>query len=244
MPAATRLSQCLAKALDTPPPRHCPPQARRAERQQRFASELQQLAAGGGGADGAGEGAGALRLGCLGTCADLEKAYLRLTRAPPACEVRPPTVLARALALVKRKWARDECDYHYAWQQLKAIRQARRRARQGAGDWARPRSRPCSLRAAASALDASFSRPRPCKDRPRPAPRSASRPQDLTVQGVADALSVDVYETHARVALECGDGAEFAQCLSVLRRLYAKGVRTRGGSGATGRRRRRRQRGG
>jgi hypothetical protein len=45
--------------------------------------------------------------------------------------------------------------------------------------------------------------------------------QDLTVQHVRDALAVDTYETHARVALEMGDMPQFTQCLSVLRSLHA-----------------------
>ncbi|CAH8610470.1 unnamed protein product [Schistosoma intercalatum] len=58
----------------------------------------------------------------IGTMQEIEKQYLRLTRAPDPTEVRPLAILKLSLEHVKEKW-RSDTDYHWVCEQFKSIRQ-------------------------------------------------------------------------------------------------------------------------
>jgi len=49
--------------------------------------------------------------------------------------------------------------------------------------------------------------------------------QDLTVQGIKSKLCLKVYETHARVSLECADLDHFNQCQTQVAELYEMGIK-------------------
>lgn len=113
------------------------------------------------------------RMTVKGTCATLEKEYLRLTSPPRAELVRPQHILERHLENLKRSYRKGGKvhngkvrDYDWYCSQFKAIR------------------------------------------------------QDLTVQRITNAFAVDVYETHAKIALEEDDINEYNQSQTQLKELY------------------------
>ncbi|KAL4511745.1 hypothetical protein ABPG72_012590 [Tetrahymena utriculariae] len=59
----------------------------------------------------------------VGTCTDIEKPYLRLTKEPSPDQVRPEEVLKKSLKFLMTKWRDRDCEYSYIQSQFRSIRQ-------------------------------------------------------------------------------------------------------------------------
>jgi hypothetical protein len=239
-------------------------QARRAERQQRFAADLVAMKKPNSSIlqqqdECIGSAGGWLALGGgYGSSKSLEKEYLRLTSVPKAEDVRPPEVLVQSLALIKRRW-REGCSYAWACSQLKSVRQDLTVQVGGWLTWPEDvaaataplsSAKPATTAAATGLAVAGVFLVIWCWWRREAGrmvvlswrgtclqPHTTCLPSCcvcssrccglFTLQGVADELAVNAYETHARVALESNDLPEFRQCLARLKQLYRAGVSTR-----------------
>ena len=134
----------------------------------------------------------------IGTCQVLEKDYLRLTSAPKAELVRPQPVLERHFANLQAEYANEQFRRDYLWfcSQLKAIRQdctVQHLKVRGKNNDVQSCGSRMSIGENFCLTDFSFF-------------------QNL--------FCVQVYEFHAKVALEQGDLNEFNQCQTQLKYLY------------------------
>ncbi|EGR29333.1 sac3 ganp domain protein [Ichthyophthirius multifiliis] len=59
----------------------------------------------------------------VGTCQDIEKPYLRLTKEPSPDQIRPEEILKKSLKFLLNKWKNRECEYQYIQDQFRSIRQ-------------------------------------------------------------------------------------------------------------------------
>ncbi|KAL3758053.1 hypothetical protein ACHAWU_002986 [Discostella pseudostelligera] len=122
------------------------------------------------------------RMTVKGTCRILEKEYLRLTSPPKAELVRPQSILEQHLSNLKSSYYGILSTTASTAQQLSPPQQPERKIHNGK---ARDYHWYCSQFKAIR--------------------------QDLTVQRIQNAFAVDVYETHAKIALEEEDMNEYNQ---------------------------------
>lgn len=128
----------------------------------------------------------------VGTCCEVEKPFFRLTAAPDPSTVRPVHILKKAL--YKVSWVFVHVYVHLLYYNRVIFLFVFHV--QVKTSWvANPDYRSC------------------CD-------QMKSIRQDLTVQGIRDSFTVEVYETHARLALEAADHEEFNQCQTQLKALH------------------------
>ncbi|OII71011.1 SAC3 GANP family protein [Cryptosporidium andersoni] len=129
----------------------------------------------------------------VGTYMSLEKPYLRLTASPDPNLVRPEHILRKSLKYIMNNYMNYKCN---RTGDLSTIMQFHKQDKNintintKKYDWKYLEEQFRSIR------------------------------QDLTVQGIKNAFTIEVYETNARLALENEDLGQFNQCQARLRELY------------------------
>ena len=152
-----------------------------------------------------------------GTCQTLEKSYFRLSSAPDPSVVRPEPVLQRALQRLLHQLRDGTANYFYAADQFKVRHRGSCSPTEPLKAHVPRRRCPCLLCVAhPSARGGGLTRG--CR-----AAVQGLR-QDCTVQHLRNELTVQIYEAHARAALQYGDHAEYNQCQTQLNALHAEGL--------------------
>jgi SAC3/GANP family len=130
-----------------------------------------------------------------GTCTDIEKRYFRLIAPPEPSAVRPLHILKLAFERVLAKY-KESGDT-------------------GSGGLAAVKSISDSPSVSLQYSNYPFYKAY-VNDQLK------SIRQDLVVQCIRNEFTIDVYETHARIALENRDASEFVQCQTQLEILYSR----------------------
>ena len=134
-----------------------------------------------------------------GTCQVLEKEYLRLTAPPRAELVRPQPILKKHLNNLKTLYKNQQKSNQEQQEQ------------QDSGKVTKSKKKK---------LKKQIHPPTKQKDYNWFCSQLKAIRQDLTVQRIFNDFAVDVYETHARIALEQGDLNEYNQSQTQLKELY------------------------
>eukprot|EP00551_Chaetoceros_affinis_P008835 CAMPEP_0203666378 /NCGR_PEP_ID=MMETSP0090-20130426/3427_1 /ASSEMBLY_ACC=CAM_ASM_001088 /TAXON_ID=426623 /ORGANISM="Chaetoceros affinis, Strain CCMP159" /LENGTH=946 /DNA_ID=CAMNT_0050530239 /DNA_START=153 /DNA_END=2993 /DNA_ORIENTATION=+ len=133
-----------------------------------------------------------------GSCQVLDKEYLRLTAPPKAELVRPQRVLEKHLKNLQKQWE--------GYRSLLALGESGNGSNSGGGGKVKGNKR--------------SSKSSKQRDYNWFCSQLKAIRQDLTVQRIFNAFAVEVYETHARIALEEGDLNEYNQSQTKLKELY------------------------
>jgi hypothetical protein len=134
------------------------------------------------------------KLMVIGVCQTFEKEYLRLTAAPDPSTVRPETILKEYMNVLIARWISGNIHDTI---RTKAVAVAASKGLLDGGEIDVDEEAYLYICSQLKAIR-----------------------QDLTVQHVVNNFTVDVYEKHARIALESGDFNEYNQCQTQLKQFY------------------------